>query len=564
MDNEVFTCLWQGCTQQYFDAEQLYSHLTNDHVGRKSTGNLCLTCHWVNCDVTVVKRDHITSHLRVHVPLKPHRCSYCKKAFKRPQDLKKHEKIHTDEHLSNLRHYSQQQPQQPLTPPRQAQYDVGHLSPLNHASPQHPVSPPQSAYSEDLTNTSNENGGGWLYASVSPSTDMSDQFPTDHHHQPQQQPSFSFESPEQAMSGLIFPVDTNAKAVYNDDIAQRLDYLQNMMDTDSITPSQLNINISSEQQLADMNAWLAQLSESIGSPGMLQQVDNNNNNNNNNNTVFDNYNVLLQDPTPSPPQQQQHMYNDAMMMYPVANDDMYVRSLPIQSSTDLYHDQQQLMNQMAQQQEQQGYQQLLMTTGQRQHYTSIPDMAPMFQPDVRSALNFTSAKGSEKYNNPTDAKIDKKESQSYKPTKPNVNTDHVQDKQNVTTMINVFASFDTAKDNNKKTTSRSIESSSLDDEKKKGLETKEGSNVTDLLVSFDNLSVLDNDEKAQYPTKSNTTITKVTTANVIASSSNEIQDRHRLLLKQVGKWINDIYNHQKATSTTTSSSSSPQNTVKVN
>ncbi|KDN53320.1 hypothetical protein K437DRAFT_217718, partial [Tilletiaria anomala UBC 951] len=69
-------------------------HLCNDHVGRKSTNNLCLTCKWEACDVSCAKRDHITSHLRVHTPLKPHSCDSCGKTFKRPQDLKKHERIH--------------------------------------------------------------------------------------------------------------------------------------------------------------------------------------------------------------------------------------------------------------------------------------------------------------------------------------------------------------------------------------------------------------------------------------------------------------------------------------
>jgi len=58
---------------------------------------LNLTCQWGTCNTTTVKRDHITSHIRVHVPLKPHKCDFCGKAFKRPQDLKKHVKTHADD-----------------------------------------------------------------------------------------------------------------------------------------------------------------------------------------------------------------------------------------------------------------------------------------------------------------------------------------------------------------------------------------------------------------------------------------------------------------------------------
>uniref|UniRef100_D8PS93 Expressed protein n=1 Tax=Schizophyllum commune (strain H4-8 / FGSC 9210) TaxID=578458 RepID=D8PS93_SCHCM len=101
---DAHRCQWVDCTLDFSDPEVLYNHLCNDHIGRKSTNNLCLTCKWKDCTVTCAKRDHITSHMRVHTPLKPHICEICKKSFKRPQDLKKHEKIHTEEHHQQHKH----------------------------------------------------------------------------------------------------------------------------------------------------------------------------------------------------------------------------------------------------------------------------------------------------------------------------------------------------------------------------------------------------------------------------------------------------------------------------
>ncbi|KAA8646305.1 hypothetical protein EYZ11_004433 [Aspergillus tanneri] len=95
--SEELSCLWQGCSEKCPTPESLYEHVCERHVGRKSTNNLNLTCQWGSCRTTTVKRDHITSHIRVHVPLKPHKCDFCGKAFKRPQDLKKHVKTHADD-----------------------------------------------------------------------------------------------------------------------------------------------------------------------------------------------------------------------------------------------------------------------------------------------------------------------------------------------------------------------------------------------------------------------------------------------------------------------------------
>ncbi|KAI8830541.1 hypothetical protein BJ741DRAFT_619772 [Chytriomyces cf. hyalinus JEL632] len=102
-------CHWEDCSDTFSDAQALYDHLTTDHVTKRiGRGNSDgLRCKWTDsshspCSSSFGKRDHLTSHLRIHVPLKPHPCAVCKRAFKRPQDLKKHEKLHSEEDFLEL------------------------------------------------------------------------------------------------------------------------------------------------------------------------------------------------------------------------------------------------------------------------------------------------------------------------------------------------------------------------------------------------------------------------------------------------------------------------------
>ncbi|KAJ3015279.1 hypothetical protein HKX48_004681 [Thoreauomyces humboldtii] len=98
---QMLRCLWRlpsPCTCLFADANDLYIHVTLDHIGRRTTNNLSLLCAWDDCSLPEFgKRDHATSHVRIHIPLKPYVCGICRRAFKRPQDRKKHDKLHENE-----------------------------------------------------------------------------------------------------------------------------------------------------------------------------------------------------------------------------------------------------------------------------------------------------------------------------------------------------------------------------------------------------------------------------------------------------------------------------------
>ncbi|KAI8828299.1 hypothetical protein BJ741DRAFT_570281 [Chytriomyces cf. hyalinus JEL632] len=98
IESPAFVCLWENeklgpCLRTFLDADDLFGHLAEDHIGRKCLGSLQLHCRWSACShrgKQFGKRDNIVSHCRSHVPFRANMCLDCCSEFKWPQDLKKH------------------------------------------------------------------------------------------------------------------------------------------------------------------------------------------------------------------------------------------------------------------------------------------------------------------------------------------------------------------------------------------------------------------------------------------------------------------------------------------
>lgn len=287
----IHKCLWLECTLSYSDPELLYNHLCNDHIGRKSTNNLCLTCKWKDCGTTCAKRDHITSHLRVHTPLKPHICEICKKSFKRPQDLKKHEKIHTEEHHQQHKHSKAITVVDPAYVSRVRGDSVSHL-PDSKSLSSKPSSNSRDSTARANSHSSTGSDGSHLAASSSPSPILAPPHVPSHdlflHNQ-----SWETLRPEAGTASVPtgskrshdysfddFFTDMKKRRVnpsYDNRMAERLNnivYSHNGHDSHNtnFNPRSVSVDIRTPEELAAVNEFLLTLGRDVsGSVGRQSQ-----------------------------------------------------------------------------------------------------------------------------------------------------------------------------------------------------------------------------------------------------------------------------------------------------
>ncbi|RKP06625.1 hypothetical protein THASP1DRAFT_30065 [Thamnocephalis sphaerospora] len=92
----AYRCQWRTCQLEFLDPAMLMHHVSEEHVGRRALGHLSLRCEWADCHVVARKRDHIISHVRLHVPYWPLVCPICNRRFKRNPALKRHFRRHME------------------------------------------------------------------------------------------------------------------------------------------------------------------------------------------------------------------------------------------------------------------------------------------------------------------------------------------------------------------------------------------------------------------------------------------------------------------------------------
>ncbi|KAF8974155.1 hypothetical protein BGZ46_009722 [Entomortierella lignicola] len=308
--SDDYICQWDSCLKNFDDAELLYEHVRDDHVGRKAHHNLCLTCHWDKCTVpTFAKRDHITSHLRVHIASKPFACEICRKGFKRPQDLKKHEKTHQDNSTSGVINSSShlqpgghEQGYQPLTPPSYLDRSPSIASSTisnSHSPYNMPMSPASMIDSTDSWNnpglaSPSQSTNSDIYNSPSvsdldvdlthnqafnrPHIDVSGAYygafpPASSNFEDMISPlsaKRSREGYDEILSDTLGSFATEAKKrrsepAYNEDMMGRLNALQTILESNPLTPDRLisSLPINDWNQFNQLNQFCSTLFEDV-------------------------------------------------------------------------------------------------------------------------------------------------------------------------------------------------------------------------------------------------------------------------------------------------------------
>lgn len=146
--------------------------------------------------------------------------------------MKKHEKIHSEQHISQLR--SHHRGSHPLTPPNHTSRDVSPV--LSEGNSSHPISPPQSIYSDGKSHllftaslfinmTVDLQSENWMYTDITSNMGMppylsnlpmSTKTPYHDYQNPVAMPQNvdhnAYTSPDHVLQDLFFPMEMEAKA----------------------------------------------------------------------------------------------------------------------------------------------------------------------------------------------------------------------------------------------------------------------------------------------------------------------------------------------------------------
>lgn len=357
-----------------------------------------------------------------------------------------------------------------------------------------------------------------------------------------------------------------------------------MLDSGAVRPADLTMNVNSDQELQEINAWLERLANNIGHqvPSDSAMLDRTPLSAAASSSSLYGYEGMSPYAVPISFDPASPSNNDSL--YPTSasmEHDLYVRSYPVppadSQQAGLYS--QFEMNTMTSPDAMAGPSpmdlsqynpnEMLSMTGHREHYTAIPDIAhDNFAPDVRTAVNLMSANNrksgesrsiANKYKHPTDGKSEKSDVlQPFRPCKPKGTSNEM--KKNMATLANVFQGVDADVTDNSKGVAKPATKPQVAKEKeevvKPTIDENKKKNVMDILTS--DLSKLTIQKQADTEEKESssaeTSTSKSLYPDIRHSSTSMPSDtkssmiipfesarRHRLLIDLISRQINDAY-----------------------